>query len=161
MKTRLRLTALTLLAFVSEGALAQAPRFEVTVSPSAHGRPLTGRLVVVVSKTETPEPRYTISPSGSAIFAIDLEQLPAGQPAVIDQRALGYPTSLAELPPGTYYAQAVINVYEQVKRSDGHSIWVRMNDGSQEVFQLAPGNLYSDPQRVTIGAGGTVRLSVA
>src|ERR1041385_4831648 len=139
---------------------SQAPRFEVTVPASAHPGPLTGRLVLVLSRRAEPEPRLTISPSGPAIFGVDLEQLAPGRPAVIDGSSLGFPGPLAELAPGDYFAQAVINVYEEARRADGHRIWVHLNDGSQEPFQVAAGNLYSDVQPVHVGAGGTGRLAV-
>ena len=85
------------------------------------------------------------------MFAIDLDQLRAGQPAVVDTKiALGYPVPLASLPPGDYYAQAIVNVYEPVKRADGKTIWVHMNDGTQEVMQIAAGNMYSDVQKITV-----------
>lgn len=148
------------LLLLSSGAWAQGQRFEVTIARSAHAMPVTGRLVIAVAKQETPEPRLSISPRGPALFAIDLDQLPAERPVVVDERALGYPTSLAELPAGDYYVQAVVNVYEQVHRADGHTVWVHMNDGTIEFFQFAAGNLYSDVQRVHIGPGGTARLAV-
>lgn len=91
---------------------------------------------------------------------MDLDQLRAGEPAVVDTSSLGYPVGLAALPSGDYVVQPVINVYEQVHRADGKTIWVHMNDGSQEVFQIAAGNLYGDPQRVHVGNGGTVKLVV-
>ena len=64
----------------SGAALAQAPRFEVVIPAATRAGLLTGRLVLVVAKRDTPEPRLAISPSGPAIFAVDLEQLPAGTP---------------------------------------------------------------------------------
>src|SRR5687767_6541610 len=94
------------------------------------------------------------------MFAVDLEQQPADRPAVIDASSLGYPRPLAELPPGDYFVQAVINVYEEARRADGHRIWVPFNDGRQETFQISPGNLYSDVMPVRVGAGGTIRLAV-
>ena len=139
---------------------AQAERFKVSIAAATHPGPVTGRLVVVISKKEKPEPRLTISHIGPAVFAIDLNQLAPGQPVVVDDSALGYPIRLADVPPGDYFAQAVVNVYEQVHRSDGHSIWVHMNDGTIEFFQFAAGNLYSDVQKVHIGDGGTVQLTV-
>ena len=136
--------------------VAQAPRFEVTVDPATRSAPLTGRLVVVLSKLAQPEPRMLIAPQGAAMFAIDLDQLRAGQPAVVDAKsALGYPVPLASLPPGDYYAQAIVNVYEQVKRADGKTIWVHINDGTQEVMQIAGGNVYSDVQKIQVGSTGT------
>ena len=73
---------------------------------------------------------------------------------------MSYPVRLAELPPGEYWAQPVVNVYDQVRRADGRTIWVPMNDGTQEFFTAAAGNLYGAPQRVRVGDGGTVRLTV-
>jgi hypothetical protein len=37
---------------------------------------------------------------------------------------------------------------------------VHLNDGTQEFFTVARGNLYSDVQRVRIGDGGTVRVPI-
>src|SRR6476661_666384 len=100
---------------VAQVPKGQAPRFEVTVDPATRAAPLTGRLVVVVSKLPTPfpagtqsspaqpEPRMLIAPQGPALFAIDLEQLRAGQPAIVDTKSLGYPVPLASLPAGDYY----------------------------------------------------------
>ena len=139
---------------------AQVPRFEVTYSASAHRGPLTGRLILVISKRGDVEPRLLVAPQGPAIFGVDVEQLRPDQPVVIDDAALGYPTPLSKLPPGEYHVQAVVNVYEQVRRADGHTIWLHLNDGAQETFQVAAGNLYSDVQRVRFGEGGTVRLAI-
>jgi hypothetical protein len=140
---------------------APAPtRFVVSFSAAAHAAPVTGRLIVVVSKMAEPEPRLLVSPQGPAVFGVDLDQLRPAQTAVVDNNAVGYPTQLAELPAGDYYVQAVIDVYTQAHRADGHTIWVHLNDGHIEVFQMAEGNLYSDVQRVHIGNGGAVTLNV-
>ncbi|HTK54313.1 MAG TPA: hypothetical protein VL308_20615 [Gemmatimonadaceae bacterium] len=144
-----------------DAAQAQAPRFEVTVDPTARATPLTGRLVVVVSKNAQPEPRMIIAPQGPAVFAVDLDQLRAGQAAIVDAKtSLGYPMPLAQLPVGEYYAQAIVNVYEPIKRADGKTIWVHFNDGTQEVMQIAAGNIYSDVQKIQVGSGGTVKLRI-
>jgi hypothetical protein len=141
-------------------AAAQGQRFEVTVAPAAHAGALTGRLLIVVSKKEKPEPRLAVSPNGPALFGTDLNQLAPGATAVIDDSANSYPMSLKELPAGDYFVEAVVNVYEQVHRADGHNTWVHMNDGRVDFFNFAPGNLYSDVQKVHIGDGGTVKLAV-
>ena len=151
--------AIALALFASPPA-AHAQRFEVTVAPAVRSEPLTGRLVLAVSRRETPEPRLLIAPQGPAIFAVDLEQQRAGTPAAIDGRAIGYPVSLGDLPPGEYFVQAVVNVYERATRADGHSIWVRLNDGTQEFFSNAAGNLHSDVRRVRVGSDSVVRLTV-
>jgi len=159
-RNRLVTSTLALLVLAVAKSVAQAPRFEVVIPAATRQAPLTGRLVLVVAKRDSPEPRLTISPSGPAMFAVDLEQLAPDRPAVIDGTSLGFPRPLAELAPGDYFVQAVVNVYEEVRRVDGHRIWVHLNDGSQETFQIAAGNLYSDVQPVRVGAGGTVRVTV-
>jgi hypothetical protein len=164
-RTSLRFVLALTAALAFSSASAQAPTFEVTVDPATRSTALTGRLVVVVSKLAEPEPRMLIAPQGAAMFAIDLDQLRAGQPAVVDAKSsLGYPVPLAALPPGDYYVQAIVNVYEPVKRAaDGKTIWVHINDGTQEVMQIAAGNVYSDVQKITVGrsgAGPTVKLRI-
>jgi putative esterase len=146
--------------FVGGSAHAVPPRFTITIAPSAYGRPLTGRLVLAITKAAQPEPRLLISPRGPALFAIDLSSLAPGASAVIDEHSIGYPRSLAELPPGDYYAQAIVNVYEQVHRADGKTIWVHMNDGRVEFFSDAAGNLYSDVVPVHVAADGVVAIQV-
>ena len=137
-------------------AAADGPRFEVSYSASAHPGPITGRLILILATREKPEPRLTVSPLGPAIFGVDLDQLPPGQAAVVDASTLGSPQrSLAELPSGDYYVQAVIHVYTKVRRADGHTVWVYLNDGMRETFNLAAGNLYSDVQRVNLGESRT------
>jgi hypothetical protein len=143
-------------------AAPSPPRFEVTVSRAAHAGPVTGRLILIVAKEKDPEPRLTVSPQGPAIFGVDVDRLRPEQVAVVDGSAASYPLSLAELAPGEYYVQAVLNVYEEVHRADGHTIWVHMNDGTIEPFNIAAGNLYSEVRHVRLGQGsGTVRLALS
>ena len=159
---RARLCSLLLatLGATSLPCAAQAPRFEITYAAAAHPGPLTGRLVLVVAKRGEPEPRLTVSPQGPAIFGVDLEQIRPGQTAVIDQRADGYPTRLDSLPPGDYFVQAVVNVYDRANRADGHTIWVPWNDGTREFFSAAAGNLFSDVLPVRLGARDTVQITI-
>ena len=142
---------------------AQGPRFEVTIDPGARAAPLTGRVVVFVSKQQQPEPRLVLGPHGPAIFGVDVQALRAGAPAIVDARAASYPMRLDSLPPGEYFVQAVVNVYEPLKRADGHTIWARMGDGRVEFFTNAAGNLHSEVQRVVIAPRDTAvtRLTVA
>jgi len=141
-------------------ALAQATRFLVSVPEDVYSQPLTGRLVLILGGAADPEPRLTLAPHGPPIFGLDLEALPPGENAILDDRVIGFPTSLAEMPPGEYFAQVVINVYEEVHRGDGHHLWLPMTDGTIQFFSTAPGNLYSDPQPVRLGEGGTVEIRV-
>ena len=139
---------------------AQGPRFEVTVARTTRAEPVTGRLIVVIAKNREPEPRYQVSPSGAAMTAVDLEQVAPEAVTVVDHSALGYPGDLRDIPAGKYWVQAIINVYQRVTRSDGHTIWVPFNDGRQAPFQVAEGNLYSKPVEVDLATGRTIRLTI-
>lgn len=153
------LVAAAVMAAPSPGR-AQAPRFEVSVAPEAHPGRLTGRLVLILAADAEPEPRFTLSPHGPAILGVDLKQLAPGEVAVVDTAALGYPAGLADLPPGDYRAQAVVNVYDRVERADGHTLWLPMTDGRISFVTAREGNLYSEPVPVTVGRRGTVRITV-
>jgi hypothetical protein len=161
LSSHVRALAFPLLLIGAPGAArAVPPRFSISFTSAAHAGPITGRLVLFLAKTNQPEPRLALQPRGPAIFAIDIDQLQPGQSATIDNSAIGFPGALNDLPPGDYYAQAVINVYEQVHRSDGKTIWVHLNDGHVEFFNTAAGNVYSDPVPVKLGTDGTVSLSI-
>jgi hypothetical protein len=151
---------------VVRAPVAAPPRFEVVLPATVRRTPLTGRLMVVVSKVTTagaPSPRM-LGPNfaGPAMYAIDLDGLQPGRTAVVDAQALGYPKPMAALPAGEYDVQALVNAYTQVRRADGHTLWVHVNDGSvgQSLFASAEGDLYSRVQRIRIGDGATVRLSL-
>jgi hypothetical protein len=61
-------------------------------------------------------------------YGVDVNQLAAGEDAVIDGDTLGFPPkSLRDIPAGDYYVQAVLNVYTKFQRSDGHVVWAHMD----------------------------------
>jgi hypothetical protein len=139
---------------------AQSSRFEISYTKAAYAGPLTGRLILIVSKSAQGEPRLAVSPTGPALFGVDVSAVAPDAPMIVDATALGYPMKLDALPAGEYSVQAIVNVYDQVKRADGHTLWLRMNDGRQESFNSAAGNIYSGVQRVRIGEPGTTRLTI-
>ncbi|MBK7474917.1 MAG: hypothetical protein IPI11_02440, partial [Haliscomenobacter sp.] len=77
--------------------------------------------------------------------------LAPGAGALIGPETMGYPLErLSELPAGDYYVQGFVNVYTEFKRSDGHTLWMHQDQWEGQHFQVSPGNLYSDVQKVTI-----------
>jgi hypothetical protein len=136
------------------------PLFQISYSHTAHYGPLTGRLILVIASKENPEPRLTVGPNGPAIFGLDVDHLQPDQPVTVDASTLGFPKSLADLPPGDYFAQAVINVYTEVHRSDGHTLFAHFNNGMEEFFNTAAGNLYSGVQKIHLGTGGVFSLTI-
>jgi hypothetical protein len=58
--------------------------------------------------------------------------------------------------------QALLNVYTQVHRKDGHVIWVHMDQWEGQQWNRSPGNLVSEVQRVRLdpAAGFNIKLSL-
>jgi len=132
---------------------AQAPDTEVNVSfpAESHARPITGRVFVMISETAEEEPRLQIGRTGIPFFGVDVEGLMPGEAVIIDQDDLGFPLeSLRDLPASEYYVQAMINLYSEFRRADGHVLWMHDDQWEGQHFNISPGNLYSDVQRVRL-----------
>jgi hypothetical protein len=133
--------------------------FTITFPKSVRAAAVTGRAFLILSRDSNPEPRSEFRPfdRGLPTFGRDVNALAAGAPVIIDAAVPGYPLkSLDDLPAGDYYAQAVLNVYTQFHRADGHVIWAHMDQWEGQDFANSPGNLYSIPQKVHVDsrAGG-------
>lgn len=152
MKKTLTLGALmiSLLSFVvqSQSTRSTALRFEVTIAPSGASSPQSGRLLVIVSRNQHPEPRLTAGRTGiqaSPVFARDITGFAPGAVGVIDQKAAAFPIdSLAHLPAGDYYVQAVFDSNIDLKSIN------------------APGNLFSKPQKLRLdpATGGAIKIEL-
>ncbi|MDX2034308.1 MAG: alpha/beta hydrolase-fold protein [Blastocatellia bacterium] len=156
---------LSLLA-VSAGRAAADLRFEITYPASLDNGPITGRVFLIVSKSNQVEPRLQAGSYNISVpfFGRDVEAMTPGEKAVIDSSVPGYPLeNLSRLPAGEYYVQALLNVYTQVHRKDGHKIWVHLDQWEGQQWNRSPGNLVSEPQRVRLdpAAGGVVKLDLA
>jgi putative esterase len=155
---RSRLLCVFVLALAAATTQAAA-RFDISFPASAEANPITGRLILILAKRGDPEPRMTLnSPIGPAIFGVDLDQTKPGQRVTLDARTLGSPVQLDKIPPGDYYAQAIIDRYTQVHRADGHTLWVPMNDGSIEWINTRTGNLYSDVKKIHLTPNASITL---
>ena len=54
--------------------------------------------------------------------------------------------------------QVVLHRYETFHRADGHTVTLPMDRGEGQHWNLAPGNLYSQPKKVTLGVGAPVAI---
>ena len=158
-KTFVRLLCTSLIAIFGSAVLGQtpsvAPRFLVSFPKERSAQPLDGRVLLLLSTDGSAEPRMQISISYKTqmVFGLDVDRLEPGKAVPMDDGAFGYPIRyLHDVPPGEYFAQAVLNRYETFHRSDGHTVKLHMDQGEGQHWNLAPGNLYSKPQRVTVGA---------
>jgi enterochelin esterase-like enzyme len=159
MHTRRILLCLLVAAGLAAGAVSldsaspKPVRIEVSFPASLASQPLDGRVILVLSRRDTPPPidaRMT-GPDAQPMFGIDVNGLKPGQPAIVDAGTRGWPVeSLSSIPPGDYYAQAVLNVYTTVHRADGHTIKVHLDQGEGQDYRRTPGNLTSEVTKVHI-----------
>jgi len=134
---------------------AAGPTFSVSFPQSRSAQPLDGRIFLLLSTDPSAEPRMQIDDSvrTQMMFGMDVNGMQPGQAVVVDDSANGYPVrSLRDVPPGEYYVQAVLHRYETFHRSDGHTVKLPMDRGEGQHWNLAPGNLYSTSQKMTLGS---------
>ncbi|MGD2123035.1 MAG: alpha/beta hydrolase-fold protein [Gemmatimonadota bacterium] len=137
--------------------------FEITMSPGLDTGPLDGRVILLISTTDQPEPRFQglRSPSTPQIFGSDVEGLAPGESTRLGYGTRGYPLeSVGEMPPGEYFVQAVLNVYTTFQRADGHTIKAHMDQWEGQQWNRSPGNLVSQVQRVRIDPGRSDRIQL-
>ncbi len=149
--------ALTLTVRGVQAQQAPSYRFSVSFSNAQSAEPLDGRLLLILSTDPSAEPRLQISNSvrTQILFGMDVDSLKPGQSATMDDAAFGYPIRyLHDVPAGDYFVQVVLHKYETFHRSDGHTVKLPMDRGEGQHWQLAPGNLYSKPRKITLRAGG-------
>lgn len=167
MTTPLRLLLAALLpvaASVHAPASAQRPpptRFEISVPRNVRGEAVTGRVYVMIARSGDREPRLQIGRTGQPFFGRDVTGLAPGESAIIDETDLGWPPeSLRDIPAGVYSVQGFVNLYSEFRRADGHVLWMHDDQWEGQHFNISPGNLYSDVQRVRLDpdAGYEVRL---
>ena len=156
------LAAVAILLAVPRVSLAEV-KFAVSFPAERSAVPVDGRMLLLLSTNGDAEPRFQVDvgPSTQLVFGIDVDGLKPGAEAVIDGSAFGYPLrSLAEVPAGAYYVQALLHRYETFHRSDGHTVKLPMDRGEGQRWNAAPGNFYSTPRKITLDPGrtGPVRI---
>ncbi len=157
-----RLAAMMILLAAPIGSFAEV-KFVVSFPAERSKTPVDGRMLLLLSTNGDAEPRFQISdgPATQLVFGVDVEGLAPGAEAVIDAAAFGYPLrSLAELPAGEYYVQALLHRYETFRRSDGHTVKLPMDRGEGQRWNAAPGNLYSTPLKLFIDPGKTAAVRI-
>ena len=135
--------------------------FSVSFTQAQSEQPIDGRLLLLLSTDPSGEPRMQIndSPQTQMIFGMDVDAMRPSQPVAIDDSAFGYPVRyLHEVPPGEYTVQVVLHRYETFHRADGHTVKLPMDRGEGQHWNLAPGNLYSQPKKVTLGVATPVGI---
>jgi hypothetical protein len=138
-----------------------ARKFEFSFPADLHPEPVTGRLFLIITRSEKTEPRLQLF--DVPVFGVDVSQLEPGMTAVIHDATPGYPLeSLRDIPAGDYYVQATLNVYTKFLRADGHTVWAHMDQWDGQDFGRSPGNLVSEVVKIHLDpqAGWNCRLDL-
>lgn len=135
----------------------------VSFSKGANEQTLDGRLLLMLSTNDEKEPRFQIGTGLDAqlIFGMDVDGMKPEQEIVFDDSIFGFPyPSLNKVPPGEYNAQALLHTYETFNLSTGHTVKLPMDNGEGQQWNRSPGNVYSDPVKVTITEKGIQNLHI-
>jgi Putative esterase len=130
------------------GAASGKVKFDISFPASVHPAPITGRIFLFISKNDKTEPRL----GGDVVaFGVDVHATNPDEPVVINDATPGFPvSSLNQIPAGDYYVQALLNVYTEFHRADGHVIWAHMDQWEGQDMARSPGNLISESQKVRL-----------
>ena len=168
--------AASLLAVVFAGGCQRSRplQIHVTVPKARRPTPVDGRILVLLSTNPNGEPRLEMreprslmttdknAPQTFQFFGVDVDGLAPDTVAVVDSTADSFPAeSLAEVPPGEYTVQAVLNVYETFKRKDGHVIKATMDRWEGQKWNIKPGNLYSEPRTMWIDPASSGGIAIS
>lgn len=140
-------------------------RFAISF-PEEHGVDVQdGRVLLYISNNDNAEPRFQVGNGHESqlVFGVDADGLRPGEEAFIDAEVFGYPLeSIAEIPAGEYWVQALLNRYETYHLADGRVLKLPPDKGEGQRLERKPGNFYSVPQRITIdpSLNTTIRLSM-
>jgi S-formylglutathione hydrolase FrmB len=94
----------------SYGAAQTDLSFEVTLAPGAVKEPVDGRLFVFLSKRSSGDPMSGLNWfAPEPFFATDVRDFAPGKSRAVDRSAAGFPKPLAELEPGKYRVQALLD----------------------------------------------------
>ena len=162
------LLPLVIFSFSTFPALAQSTklRFEISFpSAASEDKPLDGHILLGIATTQNPEPRFQLREEEAAsaqFFGLDVDNWKPDTPAFIDGTTLGYPIkNLADLPPGDYYVQAVLNIYETFHRADGHTVKLPPDMGEGQHWNEKPGNLLNRPQLVHLDSQSSTPIRIS
>ncbi len=136
----------------------------VSFSGNANESAVDGRLLLMLSTNDEKEPRFQIGTGLDAqlIFGMDVSGMQPGEEIIFDDSVFGFPyPSLTEVPPGEYNVQALLHTYETFNLSTGHTVKLPMDNGEGQQWNRSPGNLYSEPFKITIKENGVQNLHIS
>ncbi|MBS1575294.1 MAG: hypothetical protein JST09_08325, partial [Bacteroidetes bacterium] len=147
-----------LLLLLFSAAICHAQTFTVALPKSLSDKPLDGRLFIIFSKNETPEPRL----QNQLFFGIDVNDWIPGTTKIITTASYGFPIeNLKDLAAGEYYIQAFLHIYETFHRKDGYVVKLPMEHGEGAQWNIQPGNFYSTTKKISYKPSAKFAVSIS
>lgn len=127
--------------------------FSDAVSPDAKD----GRLLLMLANNNETEPRYQISEGlgGQLIYGMNVTDWRPKETKTFTASNFGFPIeNLEHIPPGKYYAQALLHIYETFNLGTGQTVKLPIDNGEGQQWKSSPGNLYSTPIEILVTENG-------
>jgi hypothetical protein len=160
------LSAICVAGCTSPSTAPKTTQFSVSFPQQMSTAPLDGRVVLLLSKDKSREPRTHVSENEMLVspylFGMNVEGLAPGKAVVLDERAFGWPAgTLSAVPAGDYFVQAVLNRYETFHLADGRVLKLPPDKGEGQQWATKPGNLYSKPAMMHVDPAKPQTFSVS
>ncbi|WP_033923387.1 hypothetical protein [Sphingomonas sp. 37zxx] len=142
----------------------RAENFRIELAAPVSDTAYEGRLILILTKDDSTEPRYQVDPNFDApqIFGLQVEQFAKGQFRVIGDTVLGYPgRRLSDIPAGTYTAQAVLHKYASFTLANGKTVRLPAARGAGQNWRKEPGNIISKPIKIRFDPKRSGEISIA
>ena len=137
--------------------------FEITYDAELGNEAYDGRLLVLITKDDSKEPRFQINDSDETGIVVgkNVQNWSAGQKETISSNTLAYPIEkLNELEKGEYVVQALLHKYDTFDLSNGHTIQLPMDQGEGQHWNTSPKNIYSKPVKVSLDPSNQSPISI-
>jgi len=139
------------------------PVIEVTYNNKLSNESFDGRLLVMISKDDSKEPRFQINDTKETGILIgkNVENWRSGNVEGFNSKTLAYPIeNLGDLDNGEYYIQALLHKYETFNLSNGKTVKLPMDQGEGQHWNTSPKNIYSKPIKINFKKNTTVKIEI-
>ncbi len=138
--------------------------FELSFPKELSAAPVDGHIILILSKDSKQEPRFSVGEGTETqqAFGLDVEAWQPGAPLRIDASTQSYPLeTLADLPAGDYFVEAVFNIYETYRLGNGKVVKLPPDRGEGQHWQTKPSNFLTAVHTLHLDAktSGTVRIA--
>ena len=139
------------------------PIIEVTYNNKLSNESFDGRLLVMISKDGSKEPRFQINDTEDTGILVgkNVENWKSGNVEGFNSKTLAYPIeNLGELDNGEYVIQALLHKYETFNLSNGKTVKLPMDQGEGQHWNTSPKNIYSKPIKINFKKNTTVKIEI-